>query len=229
MILIGSGERGFSVGFLIYPGFNALDLVGPHEVLARLDGRAVIVAEAAGMVVSEQGLKIWAEESFASCPPLRVLVVAGGPGQSDVMANRELLAFIEGQAAVCDYVAGVCTGALILGAAGLLAGRHATTHWLAMKELERYGATAVEQRVVWDGNVITGAGVSAGIDLGLELAAALGGEENAKKIELGIEYDPSPPFHCGHPRSAPPHLILELKRSSRFYQDGPMTGGRRGW
>ena len=213
------GQPGLTVGLLVYPRFNGLDLVGPHEVLARLDAHCLVVSEHSGAVRSDRGLQVNVDHSFRDCPKLDVLVVVGGPGQSDVMENEDLLTFVRSRSVAAKCVAGVCTGALILAAAGLLNGRRATTHWLAINELDNYGAITVKERVVWDGNIVTGAGVSAGIDLALNLVGRLADEDTGRRIELGIEYDPAPPYGTGHPRSAPPELIEDLKKTSRFHAD----------
>src|SRR5262245_50090014 len=210
--------NGWRIGFIIYPRFNALDLVGPHEVLARLDVQCLIIAKQVGPVLSERGLSVIADVACATCPQLDVLIVPGGPGQSLIMDDDALLDFVRAQAADARFVAGVCTGTLLLAAAGLLRGRRATTHWLAMGELVKYGATAVSERVVWDERFVTGAGVSAGIDLALALASAIANVQTAKRIQLAIEYDPQPPFNSGHPRNAPSDIVEELKSTSRFHQ-----------
>lgn len=213
-------QSGCHVGFIVYPGFTALDLVGPYEVLSRLDTdtRCLIVARQAELVASERGLSVHADTSFASCPQLDVLVVPGGPGQSAMMDDEALRDFIRTQAAGARFIAGVCTGVLLLAAAGLLQRRRATTHWLALDELGKYGAIVTRERVVWDEHFITGAGVSAGIDLALELAGAIAGVETAQRIQLAIEYDPRPPFNTGNPRTAPASMVEQLKSKSRFHR-----------
>ena len=182
------------IGFVIYPNFNALDLIGPHEVLSRLDARCFLVSEKVGTVLSEKGIVVKTDVSFQDCPFVDIVVVTGGPGQSDIMNHSGLMTFLRNQALHARFVAGVCTGALLLAAAGLLQGRHATTHWLAKEELLKYGAIPDPERVVWDGKFVTGAGVSAGIDLALNLAGKIAGPEAAQLIQLAIEYDPAPPY-----------------------------------
>ena len=205
------------IGFVIYPGFNALDLMGPHEVLSRLDARCFLVSENAGKVLSEKGIAVEADVGFLDCPSIDILVVTGGPGQTDMMSHPGLMTFLRGQTLHSRFVAAVCTGALLLAAAGLLQGRHATTHWLAREELMKYGAIPNPERVVWDGKFVTGAGVSAGIDLALDLTGKIAGPEAAQLIQLAIEYDPAPPFESGSPEKAPSFLVDRLKRTSRFH------------
>ena len=201
----------------LYPGVTALDAIGPHEVLARAPIDCSFVAAQAGVVTSDRGVGLIAEQAFSACPPVDLLVVPGGPGQTPAMHDAALMAFVQAQASSARWVAGVCTGALLLAQAGLLHGRRATTHWLAAEELGRLGAVFQEQRVVWDEPVVTGAGVSAGIDLALALVERLFGADEAMTIQLAIEYDPQPPHDAGSPRRAPPELVAKLKRTSRFH------------
>jgi cyclohexyl-isocyanide hydratase len=205
-----------SVVFAVYPGFTGLDLVGPHEVLARCGSRCRLAARTLDPVTSDRGVRLLPDVTFADCPPADVLFVPGGPGQTPAMADAELMAFLARQSAAARWTASVCTGALLLAGAGVLRGRRATTHWLAMDELARLGAVPVRERIVRDGSILTGAGVSAGIDLALTLAAALRGVEAAQRIQLAIEYDPQPPFHAGAPEKAPPEVVEHLRRTSRF-------------
>jgi cyclohexyl-isocyanide hydratase len=149
--------------------------------------------------------------TYADCPPLDVVMVPGGPGQQDLMEDAVVLNFLRQQAAAAKYVTSVCTGSLVLGAAGLLKGKRATCHWAAIDHLRLLGATPVSERVVVDGNVATGAGVASGIDFALLLAAILEGEQVAREIQLQIEYDPAPPFSSGSPRTAAPETIQTLR------------------
>jgi transcriptional regulator GlxA family with amidase domain len=204
------------VGFVIYPGFTGLDLIGPHEVLSRCGTRCRFVAGSLEPVTSDRGVRLLPDETFATCPQLDVLVVPGGPGQTPAMANEELIGFIARQSAGARWTASVCTGTLLLAGAGVLRGRPATTHWLARNELRRLGAVPQSDRIVWDGRVVTAAGVSAGIDLALALVAVLRGAEEAQRIQLSIEYDPQPPFDVGAPEKAPAHLVEQLRQKSRF-------------
>ena len=205
-----------TVGFVLYPGYTGLDLVGPYEVLARCGWRCLFVAGSHEPVTSDRGLRVVPDVTFAACPRLHILVVPGGPGQDAAMEDRELIGFLAARSARADWTASVCTGALLLARAGLLRGRRATSHWLAMKELRRLGAIPTTARVVWDGPVVTGAGVSAGIDLALSLVAVVRGPEEAQRIQLSIEYDPQPPFDVGAPDKAPEGLVERLRKESRF-------------
>jgi transcriptional regulator GlxA family with amidase domain len=211
-----------TIGFVLYPRFTALDFIGPYEVLSRLPGhRSVVIAESNEAVPAEQGpVAVTPEFTFENAPPLDVVLVPGGPGQLAQMGNEKIRAFLRATEEHATLVTSVCTGALILGDAGLLDGKRATTHWLAYDALEGLGATPVAERIVRDGNVITAAGVSAGIDLGLLLAAEIAGEEIAKAIQLGIEYDPQPPFDAGSPAKAPAQLVEVMRANARVFFGG---------
>ncbi len=205
-------------GFVIYPGFTGLDLIGPHEVLTRCDGaRCILIAKNLETVISEHNIRILPDETFKTCSKLDVLIVPGGPGQTQAMEDSELINFIMEQSAQAKLTTSVCTGALLLAKAGILGGRPATTHWLAMEELARLGGLPRRERIVKDGKVMTGAGVSAGIDMALAIVADLYGPEEAQRIQLMIEYDPQPPFDSGSPEKAQKILVDQLKRKSRFY------------
>ncbi|MGH9390987.1 MAG: DJ-1/PfpI family protein, partial [Vicinamibacteria bacterium] len=157
------------------------------------------------------------EATFESAPPLDVLVVPGGPGQIDQMENEKFLGFLRRAGEKARIVSSVCTGALLLAKAGFLDGKRATTHWLARDALAKLGAKPVRDRVVRDVNVVTGAGVSAGIDFALRLVAELEGENVAQAIQLAIEYDPQPPFDVGSPEKAPPALVAALRKRARHF------------
>lgn len=206
-----------TAGIVMFPGFTGLDLIGPHEVLARTSLTCLLIAANVAPVRSDRGLHLVPDVDFANAPPLDVLVVPGGPGQSPGMDDPALIGFIRERAAKARWVLGVCTGTLLLAQAGVVRGRPATTHWLAMEELGRLGAEATQRRVVWSDNIITGAGVSSGIDAALELVARIFGNEEAERVQLTIEYDPQPPFGSGHPSRARPELIDLLKSTSRFH------------
>ena len=210
--------EGLLAGFVLFPDFTGLDLVGPHEVLVRSAARCVLLARTLEPVRSNHGLRVLPDSTFAGCSQLDVLVVPGGPGQERAMQDEELIGFIAQQSAGTAWTAAVCTGALLAARAGVLTGRRATTHWLAMNELARLGAIPVHERVVRDGRIITGAGVSAGVDMALTLVAHLYGEEAAQQIQLAIEYDPDPPFAAGSPRRAPKQIVDRLRSTSRFHQ-----------
>ncbi|WP_232629792.1 DJ-1/PfpI family protein [Methylobacterium sp. Leaf118] len=191
------------IGFLVFPRVQQLDLTGPYEVLASLPGAQVhLVARSLAPVTSATGLVLTPTILFAECPALDVLCVPGGAGVNALMEDEETLAFVRRQAAGVRYLTSVCTGALVLGAAGLLRGRRATTHWAAHDLLAAFGAIPVEARVVRDGNLLTGGGVTAGIDFALTLAAELADEGTARAIQLQHEYAPAPPFDAGRPETA---------------------------
>src|SRR5215470_15390457 len=195
----------FNVGFVIFPELTQLDFTGPQQVLARLPGSAMhIIAKSAAPVPSDSGLGLVPTHTFKNCPRLDLICVPGGrAGVVQAMRDPETIEFVQQQSITAKYVTSVCTGAFILGAAGLLKGRRATTHWGYTELLPLVGATHEKARIVKDGNVITAGGVTSGIDFGLAVVAEIAGEETAKTIQLGIEYDPHPPFDSGHPDSAP--------------------------
>jgi len=200
---------------LVYPSFTALDLVGPHHVLSQLEGfRTHLVWKDTREIRSDLGLPIRPTLAFKDCPEeAAVLFVPGGTrGTLAVMEDPEARAFVSGRGAKATYVTSVCTGSLVLGAAGLLKGYKATSHWLALDALKRLGAHPVNERVVVDRNRVTGAGVTAGVDFGLTLAAKLKDEKYAKALQLMSEYDPQPPFpKDGNPRTADPENVAMLR------------------
>jgi len=209
-------EAPLQVGFLCYPRLTQLDMTGPYEVLVRMPNTKVhILWKDAIPVSTEDGLQIFANCSLADSPKLDVIVVPGGLGQQDLMEDQQVLGFLRTQAKTARYVVSVCTGSLLLGAAGLLKGYRATCHWMFLDLLQLLGAIPTAERVVIDRNRITGAGVSAGIDCGLQLASLLRGQEAAQSIQLQIEYDPQPPFDCGSPRKAPDWLVNRLRESAK--------------
>ena len=202
----------------LYDRFTALDAVGPHQVLAHVPGAEVIFAsERARSVSDETGTPtLVADASYADVPAPDILLIPGGPGQSAQMGDTPLRDWLLAADRTTTWTTSVCTGALILAAAGLLDGRQATTYWLAMNELARLGAKPVHDRYVFDGKYATSAGVSAGLDMALALAARLTDDETAQAIQLGIEYAPVPPFTAGSPATTPPHLVAAQRASSRF-------------
>ena len=196
------------LGLLLYPDLTQLDLTGPLEVLARLPGAVVhTVWKQAGPVRADSGLSLVASTSFADCPPLDLVFVPGGLGQIALMEDDETLTFVRHHGERARWVTSVCTGSLVLGAAGLLRGYRAATHWMFMDLLPAYGAVPVSERVVIDRNRITAGGVTAGIDFGLRVLAEVAGDATAQAVQLALEYDPQPPFDCGHPRTAPSALV----------------------
>jgi cyclohexyl-isocyanide hydratase len=204
-----------NIGMVLFPGLTQLDLTGAYEVLARMpETRVHLVASTADPVRSEWGLTMLPNTTFADAPPFDVLCVPGGWGVDRHLDDDELLDFLRSRGEQARYITSVCSGALLLGAAGLLQGCRATTHWMSLDLLPLLGAEPVRHRVVRDGNRITGAGVTAGIDFGLTLAAELFGAPIAQRIQLAIEYAPEPPFASGAPDSAPQDTRDQLRRDS---------------
>jgi putative intracellular protease/amidase len=206
------------IAILLYDRFTALDAVGPYEVLSRVPGaRVSFLATQPGPLSTDSGmLTLVAERSIAEMPRPDIVLVPGGPGEVDARAGAETLQWLRDVHETSTWTTSVCTGSLILAAAGLLDGRRATSHWLAMERLGELGAVPVSERVVFDGKIVTGAGVSAGIDMALALAAELAGDDVAQAIQLGIEYDPQPPFDAGSPEKAPAAIVDALRARSRF-------------
>ena len=211
------------IAIVLFNGFAALDAVGPYQTLRRVPGaEAVFVAESAGLVTDDtDGMRINADATLADVPNPDIIVVPGGPGQSAQMDDGPLREWLLAADATSDWTTSVCTGSLILAGAGLLTGRRATTHWLALGELGRLGAKPLSERVVFDGKYVTGAGVSAGIDMGLALAGRIAGDEVAQSIQLSIEYDPQPPYDAGSPAKAPAKIVDAQRATSRFTQAAP--------
>jgi cyclohexyl-isocyanide hydratase len=201
------------IGMLIFPRLTQLDMTGPYEVLARLPNTVVhLVAHTLDPVKTDRGMMIVPTMTYADCPQLDVVMVPGGPGQQDLMEDAVVLKFLQRQAATAKYVTSVCTGSLVLAAAGLLKGKRATCHWAAIEHLALLGAIPVSEHVVVDGNIVTGAGVTSGIDFALTLAAILESEQVAREIQLQIEYDPAPPFNSGSPRTASAETVAALRK-----------------
>jgi cyclohexyl-isocyanide hydratase len=201
------------IGLLLFPKLTQLDLTGPYEVFSRLPGaRTHLLWKDRAPVTSDKGLAMLPTASFAEAPVrLDVICVPGGPGQIELMDDAPVLDFLRGAAANARYVTSVCTGSLVLGAAGLLKGYRATCHWSSLDQLALLGAEPVTERVVRDRNRITGAGVTSGIDFALTVAAELCGRRVAEDIQLSIEYDPAPPFDAGSPRTADPELLRQTQ------------------
>jgi len=207
-----------NIAILLYDRLTALDAIGPYEVLSRLPGaRLTFVAAQAGPVRTDNGmLSLLAECSIEEVDQPDIVLVPGGPGEVDARAGGPALEWLRRANDGSTWTTSVCTGSLILAAAGLLEGRRATSHWLAMERLRELGAEPVNERVVFDGKLVTAAGVSAGIDMALTLAATIAGEGVAQAIQLGIEYDPQPPFDAGSPAKAPAEIVAALRGRSRF-------------
>jgi putative intracellular protease/amidase len=206
------------IAILLFDRFTVLDAIGPYQVLSRLPGaKVVFAAEQPGLITDDSGgLSLSAPAGLADVPYPDIVVVPGGPGQNDQMTDGPVHEWLRSADATTTWTTSVCTGSLILAAAGLLTGRRATSHWLALDELAALGPTPVSDRVVFDGKYVTAAGVSAGIDMGLTLAARIACDEVAQAIQLMIEYDPQPPFNAGSPAKAPAEIVARLRSDSRF-------------
>lgn len=204
------------IGSLLFAGIDQIDLTGPFEVLSRIPNTTYrIYGKSAAPVRDLKGLWLMPDASIAEAPPLDVLHVPGGPGQEALMEDLEVLSWIRQQARGACRIFSVCTGALLCGAAGLLKGRRATTHWASLHLLPYFGASAVNERVVVDGAWVFAAGVTAGIDGALRLAAELRGEEAAQAIQLQMVYAPEPPFRSGTPETAPVAILQRARHSAR--------------
>lgn len=200
---------------LLFPALTQLDLTGPYEVFCRCpDARVHLVWKSMDPMVTEHGMRILPTTTFSELPRADVLCVPGGFGVNALLTDDDTLAYVRQLAGGARYITSVCTGALVLGAAGLLRGRRATTHWTATQYLAAFGAIATAGRTVTDGPVVTGGGVTAGIDFALALAAAMHGRAVAEAIQLAIEYNPAPPFRAGHPDTAPPEVTAALREKS---------------
>lgn len=200
------------IGLVLFPRLTQLDLTGPFEVLARLPNAKIhLIWKSSDAIVSDVGLSILPTTTFADCPQLDVICVPGGPGMNDLLNDEEVLEFLNRQSEGTRYITSVCTGALVLGAAGLLRGYRASTHWASMHFLEAFGAIPADERVCVDRNRITGGGVTAGIDFGLTLASELADPTTAQKIQLYMEYNPAPPFDAGSPKTAPNEVVAQFK------------------
>ncbi|GAB2712743.1 DJ-1/PfpI family protein [Streptomyces bullii] len=206
------------IAIVLYDRFTALDAVGPYETLGRLpDAETVFVAERTGPFRTDTGtLALTADRTLAEVPDPAIVIVPGGPGQSTQMDNAPLLDWLRTADATSTWTTSVCTGSLLLAAAGLLTGRRATSHWLALDQLERFGAQPTGERVVFDGKYVTAAGVSSGIDMGLTLLGRIAGDDYARTVQLATEYDPQPPYDAGSPGKAPTHIVDRLRARSRF-------------
>lgn len=201
------------IAILVFEEFTALDAIGPYEVLSRLPGAELtVLAKEAGPKRSDTGrLEITADATLGELPDPDLFLVPGGEGNRPLMANDEILEWVREADRGSTWTTSVCTGSLVLGAAGLLEGKRATTHWAHRDRLSAFGAEPVAERFVIDGKLATAAGVSAGIDMALALAGRIGGEEVAKAIQLGIEYDPAPPFDSGSPEKAGDDLVALIR------------------
>jgi cyclohexyl-isocyanide hydratase len=205
----------FHCGFVIFNNITQLDFTGPLQVLHRLpDSQVHIIAATLDPVMSDCGLALVPTTTFADCPALDLICIPGGFGVEAAMVDTALIDFVQTQAAQARYVTSVCTGAFVLGAAGLLQGKKATTHWAYHALLASVGAIPTQGRVVRDGHIFTGGGVTAGIDFALTIVSEIAGQNVAQSIQLSIEYDPAPPFEGGTPNKTPGDI---LARMAGFY------------
>jgi putative intracellular protease/amidase len=207
-----------NIAILLFDRLAALDAVGPYEVLSRLPGTKVtFVAEEAGPKRTDTGqLALTADASLAELAHPDLVLVPGGPGQAELMADGPVHDWLRAAHQTSEWTTSVCTGSLILAAAGLLEGKRATSNWQALEELGKFDVEVVPERVVFDGKLATAAGVTAGIDMALGLVARIANEQMAQAIQLGIEYDPQPPFDAGSPQKAPAEIVDAVRAYSRF-------------
>ena len=225
---VAAMTKPLTIGMVLFPDFTHLDLTGPFEVFGRIPGARVrAVAASTAPVTSDTGLHMVPDLTLAESPQFDVVCVPGGPGINAMLEDRELLDWLVAQAKGARYLTSVCSGALILGAAGLLRGYRAATHWLSMDFLPLFGATPVAERVVVDRNRITGGGVTAGIDFGLVVAARLTDDATAQRIQLMMEYDPAPPFDAGSPDRADPAIVQAVRVQGATYLDARREIARR--
>jgi len=200
------------IGLVIFPKVTQLDLTGPVQVFSSVPGAKVhLIWKRIEPVPSDSVLVLTPTVTFADCPQLDVICVPGGAGTDDIVNDEEMLDFLREQAKGAKYITSVCTGSLVLGAAGLLKGYRATTHWSAMEHLAPFGATPTKTRVCVDRNRITGGGVTAGIDFALTLVSIMVDRPTAEAIQLRLEYNPAPPFNSGSPDTAPPEILARIK------------------
>lgn len=217
----------FRVAMLAFPGITQLDLTGPYEVFSKVPGVDVrLYWKDLTPITVGSGLQLIPTCTFEDGARIDILCVPGGAGQVELMADDAVLNFLRRAAETSRYVTSVCTGSLLLGAAGLLRGYRATTHWMAMDDLSALGANAAHERVVCDRNRITGAGVTAGIDLALTVIARVWGDPVARAVQLALEYDPQPPFAAGSPRTALPQEVQELKDRARPFIERRLAASR---
>jgi cyclohexyl-isocyanide hydratase len=205
-------SRPLQIGLVLFPKVTQLDFTGPLQVFSSVPGAVVhLIWKRIEPVSTDSVMVLTPTVSFADCPQLDVICVPGGAGSDDMVNDAEMLDFLRAQAAGAKYITSVCTGALVLGAAGLLKGYRATTHWTAMGFLSAFGATPAEARVCVDRNRITGGGVTAGIDFALTLVSIMVDRKTAELIQLRLEYNPAPPFKAGSPDTAPPEIVALLQ------------------
>lgn len=210
-----SKNRPIHVNIIIVPDMVQLDITGPFEVLARTPGWTVdLVASSPEAVRTDRGLRLVPNVTRATAKPSNILVIPGGTGIDAAMLDPEWVAYVRKESAKCDYVFGVCTGSLLLGAAGVLRGKRAGGHWQARDLLTQFGATVSNDRMTLDGNIYTSGGVTSGIDMALRVVADIAGIDTAQKIQLAMEYDPAPPFVGGTPYTSPPEIVAAVLKDS---------------
>lgn len=209
-------SKTINIVFPLFENVTQLDFAGPVQFLSRLPGAKIYVAaQTLDPIATDSGFSILPNVRFDNCPDATIICVPGGPGVAAALPDKALIDFVKKQAAGAEWVTSVCTGAFILGAAGLLKGKNATTHWGYTQLLEKCGATYQHARVVRDGNIVTAGGVTSGIDFALELIAMISGEDIAKSVQLSLEYNPAPPFVGGTPETSPATVVAEMR--ARFY------------
>lgn len=205
-----------TIGMIVFPQLTMLDLIGPYDVFSKAPCFTIVtVSQTTEPIQAEGGLTFQAAFSFDDCPSLDIIFVPGGKGINPILHNNTYLNFIRQRGLHAQYITSVCTGSLLLAAAGLLEGYNATTHWRSMDLLRMFNVEAKEERVVIDRNRITGAGVTSGIDFGLTLISHIGGDAMAKRIQLMLEYDPQPPFQCGSKKTAATEVFEEAHRATQ--------------
>jgi len=215
------------IGIVLFPRVTQLDFTGPLQVFSSVPGAKIhLIWKRIEPVTSDGVMTITPTISFADCPQLDVICVPGGGGTDDMINDEEMLAFLRRQAEGAKYITSVCTGSLVLGAAGLLRGYRATTHWTAMDFLAAFGATPTKSRVCVDRNRVTGGGVTAGIDFALTLVSLLVDRRTAEAIQLRLEYSPAPPFNAGSPDTAPPEILalMQERIAAAQVRRGEMIG-----
>lgn len=216
-----------NIVMLLYPRLTQLDLTGPFEVFTRLpDVTITLAAKSLDPVTDSGGLRLLPTHTLADAPQADILFVPGGPGQLDLMDDTEVLDFLRAQAAGTRYVTSVCTGSLVVAAAGLLTGYRATCHWMSLDQLALFGCTPCDDRVVVDRNRVTGGGVTSGIDFALHLAALLFDQDRAERTQLSMEYNPAPPFRSGHPNSADPAMVEAMRARASGLQEKRWAAAR---
>ncbi len=209
----------FRIGFLLFPDMTQLDMTGPHQIFALMPGAEIhLIAKSNDPVKSAEALVFQPNCTYMDAPACDILVIPGGPGINELLTDEATLDFVRWQAAGAKHMASVCTGALLLGAVGLLKGKRATTHWLSLDLLKAFGAEPVTDRTVIDGKIVTGGGVTAGIDFALQMVAELTDDATARCIQLTVEYDPRPPFDSGNPARADQALVAQVTKASEAMQ-----------